>query len=347
MFYNYYTKFFVKEENFMSTSEFMSATAFAKLCGVTTQTVLNWVSNGTLEPAQRIGNKSFFTREQFVRIQLNDLKRKGVTSYLGVIIADSDEALAVNEANFEKIIKTNLPDAHKIDDIYKFYMDMLDVNPADLTGQALDIYNRKVLDEFCKSVRDGVLSFVKELYIAVPESADFTLTFLLSCIFGEVIDDASLESYSKIKLPDVRYTAEGMKNSVFALYSGLLTKYGILDVCNSLSVKDAYYGNTSSVDVAKLNVNRSAPLAKALYNKSTTSASNAAKSTVIRKTFNNGYYSIVSGVGSLSDGAVDSVLRSLVNNDYMWLYTNNMEALPPHIQSIINTLVSCGKLKLV
>ena len=318
----------------MVNNELFTPASFAKLFGVTVQTILNWVESGKLKPYQRIGKKMFFSANQFVTLQVEEQRKKGSQSYLGIIVDDDADVIDNEISKFVGSVKQSLPDALNIDDILQYYTGIVNQEPSDLGPQGESLFRHKVVELFCKDVHDSVLSFVMDIFNNVKGSEDFSLSFFLKVFFG---DDVDTSEYEKLELSDMKYTVNGMKNYIDIMYKNFVLKYGLLNL-ESFTLKNAYNHDVSSVDYDNLQVNRKETLAKKVYKDILGNVEKYTKRNLIDEICQKGYYSVRIGEGSLSSDESEKIINQIVRKDYEYVYCNNFDNLPDTLRSLLTAM---------
>lgn len=328
----------------------MGSTAFAKLCGVTVQTVMNWVQSGKVIPAHQVGKTCYFSEDNFIQVQVDKLRSSALKSFLGVVVGETETDADTAETSFVKAVRDVLPKAHMIKSVRESLSDMMNKDNGGLSDETLLVFKSRVCEALVKSVRTSVVTHVSELYLAVDKADCLPLKFFLDIAFGDEPDADMLATYKGFGVTQQEFTTVGFKTAVQTSFQSLCRKFGVYASMLQLgvSVKDVYYGN---VDIL---------LQKGdfLYDKSCTRShqifdafTNSVSSEAVRSSFDiicsEGYFSIVKGVGSLDDEKKAFVMKAIMNGEYSIVYLSSRNAVDSALMTAIESVSKGGKFELI
>lgn len=328
----------------------MSSSQFARLCGVSDQTILNRVKDNKLRPAKSVGGRYFFTMENYVQFQIDSARSRVNQSFLGVIVEDSQEAVERSEAKFVSTVLSVTPKSKKIESLSTSLKNMVEAERT-MDDSLFAIFRTKVISEFCLSVRKMVSSLLLELYMNVPETLKFTGTFLLDVIFNDSeIDQSLLSEFEKASCSQIRYTAKGLHNVASIDFDRLKRKFGVYSCVAEagLSFRDVFIGNVASLNYCKdIQFGSDNSGSKVIYENLISQVASKSSQNALMSIVGNGYFTSVCSVGALTQEQEDFIVKSVIGCEYKTVVVSNSSALSSSILSLLKNSELQGKLDLI
>lgn len=316
-----------KEENLLN------ATEFARLCGVSAQTILNWVKSGKLVPVSVQGRYNFFSRKQFydVQVELNQYNRS--FAGLALIFGSEDEMSTVKNVFIDAV--TNLfGSAYQVNDLDS----ALDsaVSDGEFEGH-LDL-REIILESAHKYYRKEMLHYAADIIDANSCLRDEGLYNVIDIAFGR--SSLSFEGYMSV--------VSGFQS----LYLNVIRKFGVGSLlnCCGYGAEDLFNG---SFDSARITQSHSGVVydahsteACAIWEKAQKNKFVSNSRTRIRKLFSDGYYSVKECGSGLDSDIADDMEYAVVHNYYDSVFVNDFSKLPSGFSSTLRSLSRCGRINL-
>lgn len=336
----------------MGTNGLMGATVFADRCGVSVQTVANWVKLGKVVPAQQVGGRNYFSEDNYIQVKIEDVRRLTNKSFLGVIVGSDDSVVSGETAKFIEVLRAKLPDAKMVSSLGESILAMENRKGGSFDSVTYTVFKCNVVEAMCRGIRSAVFDVLKEVFVEHKSAVSkFSMDNFLCFIFNDNVDTEFVKSYAQIGVKKTEHTLVGIRNAATARMQDVIRKYGVLDSVIKLGVsyKSIYYDDVEVLlkdDSVKVNIEE--PLAKSIYKtemaKLTKGTANRGYSDICQ----NGYFSVVEFTGGVfDDNQLFKVLNSLNNREYACVYINSRSDIPAILDRTLMTGASAGKFNLI
>lgn len=311
----------------------LNATEFAKLCGVSAQTILNWVKCGKLVPEYVQGRYNFFARSQFydVLVDMNRFNR----SFGGLaLLFGSEEEISAGENAFIHIVSSSYKNACQVESI------------TDALDDAVMFGGFEEHMDLCGVVLESAHSYYhKELLHLVADIIDRT----------ESLHDVSLFSIVDVALgrSDLIFDGYDTVCTEFEnLYRVVVKRYGIESLLNQCghSASDLFDGcfDMNHVEQTSSGVVYSSESTEAcaIWEKFYESREARNFKSRVKRLFSDGYYAVMNCGAGLEESIADSIEYAVVHGYYDFVFVNDIERLPSCLCSTLNSLYRCGHINL-
>ena len=332
----------------MSSQSLLNAVAFAKACGVSTQTVLNWVKDGRVKPAKTVENKSWFSEENVAQVKIMKAKACANKSFLGVICNQSEDECKVAESAFIEKMQTSFPDLKEIPSLIEW------VTGIDFSSEnsAMSVVTMSIIDELHASFVVDLQNVVNSTVFRICSPSDkfnasLTLGVCLNMAFGKSLSEEEEALVTSVFGSGVETTKNMLKTSCAMAYNETAIQWGLFGIITDvgLSIEDAYFGNiksiSSRVDIALEIKNKKA---RALYEHAKTKVKGQLINSSINTICSKGYFSVKS---FCSDNETKNenekfVINAILSNEYKTIYVSDQSNIPIGVASILEAVSERG-----
>ena len=161
------------------------------------------------------------------------------------------------------------------------------------------------------------------------------------------VDNALVETYNKSSLSNVAYSLDYIKQRCEIQFTNIASRFGVYNVCNSTNfgIWEAFSENGSSLLNAEgFMFDSSSPNAKDIWDKTLGSNRDNSVTLGLTNLCRNGFYSVIDGVGSLSDDACADIIAKLASQEYKKVFASSLEKLPKVVATSLGAFVEAGKI---
>lgn len=329
-------------------TKLMNSNQFSKRCGVSAQTILNWVALGKIKPAKEIEGKYYFSEDDVIRFKISSVKSSATQSFLGVIVESSETLIKEKESDFENVVRSVCPNVFVIEDLETAIKESCS-SIEDSISVPSAVINPIVAEAFSSEVRNSVISYISGIQFDVAEVEYFPLSFFLDVLFERGADFGLIERYNSINVGKINYTIDGFTLRLKSLFDSIKSNYGVYNAIAELglSFEDCFYGRVSALGSENCDINMSCSSSKAIYNKVMKEFKRKASNQGVRTIFNSGYMKTIESIGKLSEGQEHDIIGSIVRDEFKTLYITSRSILTPVLSSVVDSAVSSGKLQLI
>lgn len=312
----------------------MSSTEFAKMCGVTPQTMLNWVKSGRVIPTSVQGRYNFFSKDKFYDVQIALNKSDNDVSCLAVLFGNADMELS-DEGKFVATVQRLRPSICRIESL----KDSIDKAMKGVDSDFDLVVKRAVIKEMCIKLHTDMLHLTADIIDSELILHEENIYSVMNIAFGG--SDWSFDCVNAIKS---RYDG---------LFYSYIRKYGMTNVITefNLSRSELFY---NTFDLDKVVSGGSTILfgnenveARSIRDKLSGECSLKNSKSCLRELFENGYYSVLK-CGYVLDGEVEkSIEYMIMNGHYSFIYTNNISLIPDSLRCVLDSLSRYNKIEFV
>lgn len=319
----------------------MNSTAFARLCGVQPQTVLNWVASGKVVPTQSVGGKYFFSKECFLDFQVSCIVKESRKSFLGLIANDDDSTDSYRL--FSQYVSSRCPSARHIVSLRSSLESMAFNHEVSSSDVLLTIFRVKVFESFIKELRNSVWGLVFDAYRGTLECRDFAPSLLLKLICGVEVEGSFVVEYGNA-VPSGLYSLAGLSSGGSAIFERTKSDYGITELDGTLGDMFYFYSEGYSVSCK---ISKTAKKSSIIYDNIIRDFTLKSAKSGLKSIYENGYFTIVSGEDIHDTSKLDGVLSCILNGEYSFIFVDNSSLLPDWLFLCISSLAKSGKVDLV
>lgn len=329
-------------------SSLLNQSQFAKSCGVSATTIRSYVDNHLIVPAKEVENRVFFTPDQVYDVKVLGVKRLINQSFL-CVACEKDEATlkTVKERMLLSILENN-PKAEAIQSLALSAKAMMEKPNVEPTDDVIRVIKSNVIFSFITDVKNVISSIICDVYSKEAFARSYAFDFFLSYICNHNPDSSLIDSYNKNDLSDVSSSLDYIKQRCEIQFTNIASHFGVYNVCNSTNfgIWEAFNEDGSSLLKADgFMFDSSSPNAKDIWNKTLGSNRDNSVTLGLTNICRNGFYSVIDGVGSLSDGACSDIISKLASEEYKTVFVSSLEKLPKVVATSIDAFVKAGKIR--
>lgn len=329
-------------------SSLLNQSQFAKSCGVSATTIRSYVDNHLIVPAKEVENRVFFTPDQVYDVKVLGIKRLINQSFL-CVACEKDEATlkTVKERMLLSILKNN-PKAEAIQSLALSAKAMMEKPNVEPTDDVIRVIKSNVIFSFITDVKNVISSIICDVYSKEAFARSYAFDFFLSYICNHNPDSSLIDSYNKNDLSDVSSSLDYIKQRCEIQFTNIASRFGVYNVCNSTNfgIWEAFNEDGSSLlKVDGFMFDSSSPNAKDIWDKTLGSNRDNSVTLGLTNICRNGFYSVIDGVGSLSDEVCSDIVSKLASEEYKTVFVSSLEKLPKVIATSIDAFVKAGKIR--
>lgn len=329
-------------------SSLLNQSQFAKSCGVSATTIRSYVDNHLIVPAKEVENRVFFTPDQVYDVKVLGVKRLINQSFL-CVVCEKDEATlrTVKERMLLSILENN-PKAEAIQSLALSAKAMMEKPNVEPTDDVVRVIKSNVIFSFITEVKNVISSIICDVYSKEAFSRSFTFDFFLSYICNHNPDSSLIDSYNKNDLSDVSYSLDYIKQRCEIQFTNIASRFGVYNVCNSTNFGIWEVFNEDGSSLLKVDgfmFDSSSPNAKDIWDKTLGSNRDNSVTLGLTNICRNGFYTVIDGVGSLSDEVCSDIISKLASEEYKTVFVSSLEKLPKVVATSIDAFVKAGKIR--
>ena len=329
-------------------SSLLNQSQFAKSCGVSATTIRSYVDNHLIVPAKEVENRVFFTPDQVYDVKVLGVKRLINQSFL-CVVCEKDEATlkTVKERMLLSILENN-PKAEAIQSLALSAKAMMEKPNVEPTDDVIRVIKSNVIFSFITDVKNVISSIICDVYSKEAFARSYAFDFFLSYICNHNPDSSLIDSYNKNDLSDVSSSLDYIKQRCEIQFTNIASRFGVYNVCNSTNfgIWEAFNEDGSSLLKADgFMFDSSSPNAKDIWNKTLGSNRDNSVTLGLTNICRNGFYSVIDGVGSLSDEVCSDIVSKLASEEYKTVFVSSLEKLPKVVATSIDAFVKAGKIR--
>lgn len=329
-------------------SSLLNQSQFAKSCGVSATTIRSYVDNHLIVPAKEVENRVFFTPDQVYDVKVLGVKRLINQSFL-CVACEKDEATlkTVKERMLLSILENN-PKAEAIQSLALSAKAMMEKPDAEPNEDVVHVIKSNVIFSFITDVKNVISSIICDVYSKEAFARSYAFDFFLSYICNHNPDSSLIDSYNKNDLSDVSSSLDYIKQRCEIQFTNIASRFGVYNVCNSTNfgIWEAFNEDGSSLLKADgFMFDSSSPNAKDIWNKTLGSNRDNSVTLGLTNICRNGFYSVIDGVGSLSDEVCSDIVSKLASEEYKTVFVSSLEKLPKVVATSIDAFVKAGKIR--
>lgn len=326
----------------------LNQSQFAKRCGVSATTIRSYVNGNLIVPAREVESRVFFTPDQVYDVKVLGVKRLINQSFLCIACENDEVALkSVKEHMLLDILENN-PKAEAIKSLALSAKAMMEKPNAEPNDGVVRVIKSNVISSFIAEVVSTVSSIICDVYIKEPFSRSFAFDFFLRYICNHEADSSLVESYNSNNLSGVACSLDYIKQRCEIQFTNIASRFGVYNVCNSTNfgIWEAFSEDGSSLlDAKGFMFDSSSPNAKDIWNKTIGSNRDGSVTLGLTNLCRNGFYSVIDGVGSLSDEVCSDIISKLASEEYKVVFASSLEKLPKVVATSLDAFVKAGKIR--
>lgn len=326
----------------------LNQSQFAKRCGVSVSTIRSYVNTQRIVPAKEVEDRVFFKPDQVYDAKVLGVKKLINQSFLCVVCEEDEATLkSVKEKMLLDILGV-APKAEAIKGLSLSAKAMMEKPDAEPNDGVVSVIKSNVISSFIAEVVNTVSSIICNIYAEEPFTRTFTFDFFLRYVCNHEVDNAFVETYNKSSLSNVAYSLDYIKQRCEIQFTNIASRFGIYNVCNSTNfgIWEAFSENGSSLlNVEGFMFDSSSPNAKDIWDKTLGSNRDNSVTLGLTNICRNGFYSVIDGVGSLSDEVCSDIISKLASEEYKTVFVSSVEKLPKVVATSIDAFVKAGKIR--
>lgn len=329
-------------------SSLLNQSQFAKSCGVSATTIRSYVDNHLIVPAKEVENRVFFTPDQVYDVKVLGVKRLINQSFL-CVVCEKDEATlrTVKERMLLSILENN-PKAEAIQSLALSAKAMMEKPNVEPTDDVIRVIKSNVIFSFITEVKNVISSIICDVYSKEAFARSYAFDFFLSYICNHNPDSSLIDSYNKNDLSDISSSLDYIKQRCEIQFTNIASRFGVYNVCNSINfgIWEAFNEDGSSLLKADgFMFDSSSSNAKDIWDKTIGSSRDNSVTLGLTNICRNGFYSVIDGVGSLSDEVCSDIISKLASEEYKTVFVSSLEKLPKVVATSIDAFVKAGKIR--
>lgn len=329
-------------------SSLLNQSQFAKSCGVSATTIRSYVDNHLIVPAKEVENRVFFTPDQVYDVKVLGVKKLINQSFLCVACEKDETTLRTVKEHMLLSILESSPKAEAVKSLAlsaKAMMEKPSVEPSD---DVIRVIKSNVIFSFITEVKNVISSIIGDVYSKEAFARTYTFDFFLRYVCNHNPDSSLVESYGKNNLFYVSSSLDYVKQRCEIQFTNIASRFGVYNVCNSTNfgIWEAFNEDGSSLLKADgFMFDSSSPNAKDIWNKTLGSNRDNSVTLGLTNICRNGFYSVIDGVGSLSDEVCSDIISKLASEEYKTVFVSSLEKLPKVVATSIDAFVKAGKIR--
>lgn len=329
-------------------SSLLNQSQFAKSCGVSATTIRSYVDNHFIVPAKEVEKRVFFTPDQVYDVKVLGVKRLINQSFLCVACEKDEVTLkTVKERMLLSILESN-PKAEAVKSLALSAKAMMEKSNVEPTDDVIRVIKSNVIFSFITEVVSTISSIICNIYTEEAFSRSFAFDFFLRYICNHETDSSLVESYNSNTLSGVAYSLDYIKQRCEIQFTNIASRFGVYNVCNSTNfgIWEAFNEDGSSLLKADgFMFDSSSPNAKDIWDKTLGSNRDNSVTLGLTNICRNGFYTVIDGVGSLSDEVCSDIISKLASEEYKTVFVSSLEKLPKIVATSIDAFVKAGKIR--
>lgn len=326
----------------------LNQSQFAKRCGVSVSTIRSYVNTQRIVPAKEVEDRVFFKPDQVYDAKVLGVKKLINQSFLCVVCEEDEATLkSVKEKMLLDILGV-APKAEAIKGLSLSAKAMMEKPDAEPNEGVVSVIKSNVISSFIAEVVNTVSSIICNIYAEEPFTRTFTFDFFLRYVCNNEVDNALVETYNKSSLSNVAYSLDYIKQRCEIQFTNIASRFGVYNVCNSTNfgIWEAFSENGSSLlNVEGFMFDSSSPNAKDIWDKTLGSNRDNSVTLGLTNLCRNGFYSVIDGVGSLSDEVCSDIISKLASEEYKTVFVSSLEKLPKVVATSIDAFIKAGKIR--
>lgn len=326
----------------------LNQSQFAKRCGVSATTIRSYVNGNLIVPAREVESRLFFTPDQVYDVKVLGVKRFINQSFLCIACENDEVALkSVKERMLLGVLENN-PKAEAIKSLALSAKAMMEKPNAEPNDGVVRVIKSNVISSFITEVRSTISSIICNVYIEEAFSRSFAFDFFLRYICNHEVDSSLVESYNSNNLSGVVSSLDYIKQRCDIQFTNIASRFGVYNVCNytNFGIWKAFSEDGSSLlDAEGFMFDSSSPNAKDIWNKTLGANRDDSVTLGLTNLCRNGFYSVIDGVGSLSDEACSDIISKLASEEYKVVFASSLEKLPKVVATSLDAFVKAGKIR--
>lgn len=326
----------------------LNQSQFAKRCGVSVSTIRSYVNTQRIVPAKEVEDRVFFKPDQVYDAKVLGVKKLINQSFLCVVCEEDEATLkSVKEKMLLDILGV-APKAEAIKGLSLSAKAMMEKPDAEPNEGVVSVIKSNVISSFIAEVINTVSSIICNIYAEEPFTRTFTFDFFLRYVCNNEVDNALVETYNKSSLSNVAYSLDYIKQRCEIQFTNIASRFGVYNVCNSTNfgIWEAFNEDGSSLLKADgFMFDSSSPNAKDIWNKTLGSNRDNSVTLGLTNICRNGFYSVIDGVGSLSDEVCSDIISKLASEEYKTVFVSSLEKLPKVVATSIDAFIKAGKIR--
>lgn len=329
-------------------SSLLNQSQFAKSCGVSATTIRSYVDNHLIVPAKEVENRVFFTPDQVYDVKVLGVKKLINQSFLCVACEKDETTLRTVKEHMLLSILESSPKAEAVKSLAlsaKAMMEKPNVEPSD---DVIRVIKSNVIFSFITEVKNVISSIIGDVYSKEAFARTYTFDFFLRYVCSHNPDSSLVESYGKNNLFYVSSSLDYVKQRCEIQFTNIASRFGVYNVCNSTNfgIWEAFNEDGSSLlKTDGFMFDSSSPNAKDIWNKTLGSNRDNSVTLGLTNICRNGFYSVIDGVGSLSDEVCSDIISKLASEEYKTVFVSSLEKLPKVVATSIDAFVKAGKIR--
>lgn len=329
-------------------SSLLNQSQFAKSCGVSATTIRSYVDNHLIMPAKEVETRVFFTPDQVYDVKVLGVKKLINQSFLCVVCEKDETILRTVKEHMLLSILESSPKAEAVKSLAlsaKAMMEKPNVEPSD---DVIRVIKSNVIFSFITEVKNVISSIIGDVYSKEAFARTYTFDFFLRYVCNHNPDSSLVESYGKNNLFYASSSLDYVKQRCEIQFTNIASRFGVYNVCNSTNfgIWEAFNEDGSSLLKADgFMFDSSSPNAKDIWNKTLGSNRDNSVTLGLTNICRNGFYSVIDGVGSLSDEVCSDIISKLASEEYKTVFVSSLEKLPKVVATSIDAFVKAGKIR--
>lgn len=224
-------------------AELYNAKEFATLCGVTQQTVCNWINTNKIKPISTLGRSSGFSMQQVVSYYKSKIQSNNSAKGLCVIIGtkeytDKVEKSVTKQLSTKKLI--SIPFDYDTVSSLDSYIEskVLSNNNTETTNMSEN--QQQVLVEFIKDFKNMVNQTIMHLYTTNQHIRKIAYEELLDIALG-TMDNSKIPIYNAKINNDTEVMFSTLNELFYLKYLELANNYGVGNACSRVDLRESVF----------------------------------------------------------------------------------------------------------
>jgi len=322
-----------------------NSTEFAAKCGISVHTISDWVTRGKIKPEVEAGGRYYFGHDSYTQVQALLLKSKNPVSYLVVLVADNEDALAEKRAAWNELKKEVLPRGEQITSLKEFLC-AIDKAQPDVDNAV----SQKVMDSLASAAtydfQDSIFKRIRDICNECEKAMELPTRFFISMMLGEETSAEDLEQYNSLSL-GISFTPTWQLDHCKEEFRRIMTRYGYMSAIRQkqLSMGDIFRSGVSLLADTSLPMDFSQSAFKSNYDKEVARVRGKAKKLLVAQVASKGYFTVIEAVGSLTEEQEDFITNAVLDGDYTSIYFSSRNVVSEEALRSIGIAVRVNKLE--
>lgn len=329
-------------------SSLLNQSQFAKSCGVSATTIRSYVDNHLIVPAKEVEKRVFFTPDQVYDVKVLGVKRLINQSFLCVACEKDETTLKTVKERMLLSILESSPKAEAVKSLALSAKAMMEKPNVEPTDDVIRVIKSNVIFSFITEVKNVISSIICDVYSKEAFARSYAFDFFLSYICNHNPDSSLIDSYNKNDLSDVSSSLDYIKQRCEIQFTNIASRFGVYNVCNSTNfgIWETFNEDGSSLLKADgFMFDSSYPNAKDIWDKTLGSNRDNSVTLGLTNICRNGFYTVIDGVGSLSDEVCSDIISKLASEEYKTVFVSSLEKLPKVVATSIDAFIKAGKIR--